>query len=291
MLIQDKMEIYPFSNSERIIVDYLLKEKQNIENKTTSQIAEETFSSKSTLVRIAHKLNFDGWTALKKELLAEIDYLEKNVSNLNANYPFSNKDSIMSIAGKIATLEKEAIDDTLSMLNHDDLRKALHLLSRARKINIFAVSNNLLIVQEFKHQMSRIKKEVHVHALQDEILFNAYLADEDSCAMIISYSGETGVLIEAANILKEKNISIVAITSIGSNSLSKMGDSVLRITTREKLYSKISTYSTDASIVYLLNVLYSCIFAMDYENNVRLKKMASKRIETARSSDSSILKE
>lgn len=50
MLITEKLEHTKFSNSEQIIVDYLKKEQLNIENKSTTQIANETFSSKSTIV-------------------------------------------------------------------------------------------------------------------------------------------------------------------------------------------------------------------------------------------------
>ena len=75
------------------------------------------------------------------------------------------------------------------------------------------------------------------------------------------------------------------ITSIGDNTLSKNADCILRICTREKLYSKIATFSTDSAITYLLDVLYSCIFALDYDRNLNLK------IETGRFSTVDILKE
>ena len=47
-----------------------------------------------------------------------------------------------------------------------------------------------------------------------------------------------------------------------------MADCVLPICTREKQYSKIATFTTDSSIAYVLDVLYSCLFALDYEKNL-----------------------
>ena len=291
MLLQERLETQPFTTSEKQVVDYLLEQQRNIQNKTTAEIAAATFSSKSTLVRIAKKLNYSGWTALKADFLNELDYLEKSVSCIDANYPFTKRDSLMTIANKIARLEIESIEDTLSLITHDDLRRVVDMIARSSEINIFAASNNLLVAQEFSHQMSRIKREVKIHSIQGEIFFNAYLAKQDSCGLIITYSGETGSLNQVAKLLFEQNIPVITITSMGENTTARYADAILRLCTREKLYSKISTYSTDAAINYLLNVIYSCVFALDYDANVALKIASSKKIENDRFSDSEILRE
>ena len=291
MLLQERLETQPFTTSEKQVVDYLLEQQRNIQNKTTAEIAAATFSSKSTLVRIAKKLNYSGWTALKADFLNELDYLDKSVSCIDANYPFTKRDSLMTIANKIARLEIESIEDTLSLITHDDLRRVVDMIARSSEINIFAASNNLLVAQEFSHQMSRIKKEVKIHSIQGEIFFNAYLAKQDSCGLIITYSGETGSLNQVAKLLVEQNIPVITITSMGENTTARYADAILRLCTREKLYSKISTYSTDAAINYLLNVIYSCVFALDYDANVALKIASSKKIENDRFSDSEILRE
>lgn len=283
MLIQERLERCELSVSERAAADFILKEKLNIRDMTTREIAQASFSSPSTLVRIAHKMNFRGWNELKEALLKEEEYLQTHFSDIDANLPFKKSDSILSVAAKIAALKKESIDDTLSLITHDDLRKAVSLLNQASSINIFAVSNNALICQEFQHNMSRIGKRVEVCSLQGEFAYTAWLAEPSSCALIISYSGETPILIKAAKILKEHQIPTVLITNIGENSLLPMADCVLHICTREKLYSKIASFSTDASIEYLLDVLYSCIFRLDYDEYLQMKIRSAQEIEHGRS--------
>lgn len=54
-------------------------------------------------------------------------------------------------------------------------------------------------------------------------------------------------------IFEGEQIPIIAITNIGNNTTARLADCVLRICTREKLYSKIATFSTDSAIVYLLD--------------------------------------
>lgn len=285
------MENCTFSNSERVVLNYILNKGTHIQNMTIKEISEETFTVPSTLIRIAKKLNYDGWNSLKEDFLKECEYLEQHFVDIDANLPFKNNDTIMSIAGKIAALEKESIEDTLSLITHDDLQKAIQIMRKASCIHLFAVSNNLLITQEFKHNMSRIQKDVRIHGLQNEIVFDATLAQSGSCAIIVSYSGETYVLDKIANTLNNKNIPLIVITSIGDNTLSRKADCTLRICTREKLYSKIATFSTDRAITYLLDVLYSCMFALDYDYNLNLRIETSKAIENGRFSTLDILKE
>lgn len=291
MLLREKLEEFSFSPNEQILVDYLLKSGYQISKKSTSQIAKETFTSKSTLVRLAQKLNYAGWNDLKKAFLAELTYLDRFSPAVDANQPFSARDPFMTIAGKIAQLESSTIDDTLSLIHHDSLAQATQLLAQAATIQVFALSNNLLISQEFCHNLKHIKKPVNHHHLQSELVFAAELADSQDCALLISYSGESTVLIQVAQLLQAKKIPIVLITSLGENTLTNYADCLLRISTREKLYSKIASFSADLSVIYLLDVLYSCLFSLNYQENFQLKRKVAGKVEQDRSSDTSILKE
>ena len=227
-------------------------------------------------------MGFGGWNELKEAYLKEDEYLQTHFKDIDANLPFQRRDNIMSIAGKIAALKKEAIDDTQLLLTHDDLQKAILIMRKASYMGIYAASNNLLLAREFQHNMARIGKRVDICQLQGEIVYTAYLAEKTSCALIISYSGETPILIRAADILKNHKIPLIVITNIGDNSLARMADCVLHISTREKQYSKIATFTTDSSITYLLDVIYSCIFTLDYEKNLQLKIDSARVVEQGR---------
>lgn len=284
MFLIEKMEIFPFSTNERHIVNYLLSEKQSIEGMSTADIAKATYSSKSALVRIAKKLDFSGWVDFKKAFLTELYYLDKLNQSVDANLPFSKQDNLITIANRIAKLKQEAILDTVSLLDNATLEQA-------KSIHIFAASNNLLNAQEFQHNMKRIQKDVHVHQLHGEILFDAYLVPKESCALVISYSGETLSLQRVMKLLRRHHIPIILLTSLGENKSTNLTNCILRLATREKLYSKIGTFSTDASITYLLDLLYSGVFAQNYENRLALRIHASQLIEFERTSSSKILNE
>ena len=291
MLIREKFENVDFSHNEEIIVQYILKKGASIKHMTTKEIAHATFTSPSSLLRIAHKMGYDGWNDLKQAYVDECLYLESHFCSVDANYPFSKNDSIMSIAAKIAKVKEEAIEDTLSLIGHDDLQKVVKLLADCENIYVFAVSNNLNVVQEFKHNMARIRRRVEITCNEGEQVFSASLMDAHDCAIIVSYSGETNILKRVARTLNARHIPFVAITNIGNNSIGDLANVNLKICTREMLFSKIATFTTDEAITYLLDVLYSCIFCLHYDENVSLRKNVSRIVEKNRFSSTKTISE
>lgn len=291
MIISNKLEaMNSFSKSEEILAQYILKEKENIEKLSTKDLANATYTSPSTVVRLSQKLGFSGWNELKEKYLEELNYLNQHFSNVDPNFPFESDDTLMNIASKVGQLAAETIDDTLSLLKNDELKKAVDLLSKAKIINIYGISNSLLMAYDFKHKMLRINRHVEIMNLPEEQAFVASNSSEAHCAILISYSGEVEEILKIAEILRKNKTPMIVLTSIGENSLKSFSDCTLSITSREKLYSKIATYSTNNSIHLILDILYSCLFKLNYDFNLEYKTNVSKNIDT-RFSTSILLKE
>lgn len=280
MLLIDKMKNFKFSNNERIVVDYILKKEELIKDYSTKMIADDTYTSPSVLIRIAKKLNYSGWNDLKEDYLKEVSYFKSHFENIDANIPFNNNDTFTEITNKIGQLHMESIRDTLSLLSHDSLSKAATIMNQSQSVIAFAASHNVYAAQEFSFKLNRINKPSHTAYLVDDVYFDAARCSSQDCAVIISYSGETRVMLEVCKILKRNNVPIIAITSIGDSSLSKFAQAVLHITTREKEYSKIANYSSLASINMVLDVLYSCLFSQNYKTNMDFKISVSRQIES-----------
>ncbi|MDS0527033.1 MurR/RpiR family transcriptional regulator [Clostridium sp. SHJSY1] len=291
MLISNKLEsMDSLSKSEEVLANYILNEKENIEHLSTKDLANATYTSPSTVVRLSQKLGFSGWNELKEKYLKELQYLNQHFSEIDPNFPFEAHDTFMNIASKVSHLAVTSIEDTLSLLNHDDLKKAVNLLCKAQTINVYGISNSLLMAYDFKHKMLRINRHVEIMNLPGEQLVVASNSTPANCAILISYSGESDELIRITNILKERKTPMIVLTSMGENTLTTFADCTFTITTREKLYSKIGTYSSNNSIHLILDILYSCLFKMNYNYNLEYKTNISKNTDD-RFSSSSLLKE
>ncbi|MFB5364703.1 MurR/RpiR family transcriptional regulator [Enterococcus faecium] len=268
MLLREKIKEISFSPSENEVIQFLLSDSPALGEMTIQEIAERCYVHPSTLIRVAKKMGFDGWVSFRNAFLAETAYLEGNFQDVDANLPFSTTDGIMTIANKMASLEQMTIQDTLSLIHHDQLQKAKYLLLQAKKIVIFGSNSNTLISQDFMLKMKRIKMDVTIVTTFGESFYEAYNCTSDMCGILISYTGENKVILRTAEILKQNHVPILALTSIGDSTLFAMSTAALRLTTRERLYSKIGNFTINTSICYLLDVLYSCVFAENYQQNL-----------------------
>lgn len=286
MLIH-RIEKTHFSESEAIIIDYILKNGDQIKNMTISQIAKVTYTSAPLLIRIAKKLGYPGWNAFKEAYLKELEYLYAN-RKIDASIPFIVSDDIMTIAQNISLLEVETIQDTLALLKHDDLQKAMQLIRHCKSIDIYAVSTYIYLAETFRQKMQRIQKNVNLCRLTGDAKIQVAMSTNQTCAILISYSGRTQFIIEAAKKLKNKGTSIIAITSIADNELSHLADVTLRMSSREMIHTKIGDFASTQSVKCLLDILYSCIFSIDYQHNLDYCIKIAKEIDKANNIEENI---
>ena len=254
---------------------------------TISQIAKVTYTSAPLLIRIAKKLGYPGWNAFKEAYLKELEYLYAN-RKIDASIPFIVSDDIMTIAQNISLLEVETIQDTLALLKHDDLQKAMQLIRHCKSIDIYAVSTYIYLAETFRQKMQRIQKNVNLCRLTGDAKIQVAMSTNQTCAILISYSGRTQFIIEAAKKLKSKGTSIIAITSIADNELSHLADVTLRMSSREMIHTKIGDFASTQSVKCLLDILYSCIFSIDYQHNLDYCIKIAKEIDKANNIEENI---
>ncbi|KZL89622.1 MurR/RpiR family transcriptional regulator [Clostridium magnum] len=111
MIISNNLEsMNSFSKSEEILAKYILNKKENIEKLSTKDLANATYTSPSTVIRLSQKLGFSGWNEFKEKYLEELHYLNNHFSNIDPNFPFEPNDTLMNIASKVGHLACETIE-------------------------------------------------------------------------------------------------------------------------------------------------------------------------------------
>lgn len=96
------------------------------------------------------------------------------------------------------------IEDTIKLIDFDDLRHAIELMNQYDSIDIYGNGNSMLEALSFQHKMTRIGRNVNIRTLEGERIFLAYNSSSSHLAMILSYSGETAEIIRIAQTLKRR---------------------------------------------------------------------------------------
>ena len=158
MLLIQKLEYYDhLTPNEQTVAHYLLDNQHRIQDISISEIAKETYTSLSTTVRLSQKCGYQGWKELKKALIEEISYLNKETMHVDANYPFQQGDSIFKIAKNMSSLLTESILDTYQLLDHDHFQKAILLLNSCQIINVYGITHPIIQIKIHVHYLSLIQ--------------------------------------------------------------------------------------------------------------------------------------
>ena len=260
-----------FSESEKEIAKYILNHGEAVLSMSVKELAKHTYTSPATIVRLCKKIGLEGYNDFKIKYSAELQYDLQHTDRIDVNFPFQKDDSHPLICHKLASLSQEVIADTVKLIDFNQLHQIVDLIYHYPTIDIYGSGNSLLAAMSFQHKMMRISRDVNLRVLHGEQIFMSYNTNLDRIGMIISYSGETNEVIQIAQTLKEKKTPLIVLTSIGDNRLSHYADYILNIGSREKIFTKIAPFASQISMEYLLNVIFSCLFQKDYEQNIQNK--------------------
>ncbi|MBP1047781.1 MurR/RpiR family transcriptional regulator [Enterococcus sp. BWM-S5] len=275
------------NDARRTIGEFILEHRDQLQELSMEEIAQQTYTSKPTLVRFAKYFDYSGWMEFMYAFTHEVAYHDENAyADVDPNFPFSEKDNSLEMIESLVNLKVQSIKDTVSLLALDDLNKAAEIIKNSENTVIYGTSPNYYYGELFKRNLLTINKKAFMSKSGESGIISHTLTSND-CAVIISYSGNTPDEnpVNNVKILRKNNVPIISITSGGKNYLRDHSNVVLNISSKEKLYSKISNYATQESILFILEVLYSKIFALDYEENKNRKISNSKLLESKRTSN------
>ena len=292
MLLTERMqEVESLSAAEQAVASKMAELKCQLNEMTIRDLADAAFTATSAVTRLAKKMGYQGFVEFKTAYLEELHYLDSHFQDLDANLPFLPTDNLARIANSMAQMYQQTSQDTLSLIDYPQLIKAIELLEKAQTIYVLCYGAGQDLAKVFQDRMMRINKKVEVYDNIHKQFYATYNATSQDCFILITYTGTTSkIRTYLDQILKNKARSIL-ITSKSENDLSLLCDAVLRMTTREKLYSNIANFSSTISIMMILDLLYSGLFGRDFDENFDFKKKLGQDYENCRTSITSLMDE
>lgn len=292
LLIIDKLrQSKELSRGEELIAEFIIQAGEEIKGYSARSIAKETYTSPATVLNLCKKIGIDGFNNFKEEYLKELEYINRNFGEIDANMPFDDGDTIPMIANKLGALYEETIKDTLSLFRNDMVQEAVEIIRGSAGIHVYSYGTALNIAESFKEKMMKIGKNVYITNNLNYQRYEINCLSQRDCVIFISYSGETKSIINMAKTCIRHKIPFITITSYGENTLSNMGSVNLYISTRENLTHNIANFNSNLSINFLLDILYSAYFAVNYRTNYEYKLSVTKKSESRRSSTNPILQD
>lgn len=256
-----------FNESEKMLAQYILSQPEEILHQSIQSISKATFTSTSTIFRLCRKIGLKGFKDFKIRLAAELQMKYNDISNINPDFPFTEDDSYSEITKKVHELFKESLNQTYALTQAEKTEAAVNMLLNAERIGIFAYGDTFLPALNFQNKMMKIEHSVQIAWLPGEDQHLATNLGPKDCGIVLSYSGESKNNYFITRLLKKNRANILVISAHPDSHIAKLANLVLQIPKSESQTVKLSTFSSQPAIDYMLNTLYACIFVANYEKN------------------------
>lgn len=201
--------------AEQRVARLVLSDPRRFASLPVGELAERSQVSKPTVVRFCRSVGYDGLADFKLKLAGSV----------NEGVPFVHR--AVDEDDKPADLIVKVIDNAASALLKYRNDATGHAFDRAmvaltqtarlgRRIEFYGVGNSAIVAQDAQHKFFRLG--VNAAALGDGHVqvMSATMLQPGDCAVVISNSGRSKDLIDAADIALKKGATVIAITASGS---------------------------------------------------------------------------
>jgi RpiR family carbohydrate utilization transcriptional regulator len=201
--------------AEQRVGRLVLADPRSFANLPVSELAARAHVSKPTVVRFCRSMGYDGLSDFKLKLAGSV----------SEGVPFIHRS--VDADDKTGDVLVKVIDNTVAafLKYRNDastfaIERAVEALAAAgktgRRIEFFGAGNSGIVAQDAQHKFFRLG--VHAIAYSDGHMqvMSASMLGPGDCVVIISNSGRTRDLMDAADIARKRGATSIVITASGS---------------------------------------------------------------------------
>ncbi len=260
-----------FTKAERLVANFILSNPQDVLYMSITDLAEACKVGDTSVFRFCKKLKLQGYQEFKLALASNIN-LEGDTPQLLGE--ITQADTAFEVARKVLSTNLSALNETFALINPEDIKKVVELMTNAAKIFFFGVGASFITAAEARNKFMRIMPNVDCTFDSHLQTMTASLLKPKDIAIAISYSGSTKDTVDIAKICKKTGCKVVSITRFGKSPLASYSDVTLLCGANEGPLQG-GSLSAKISQLYLLDVLYAEYFKQTFEISKHNKDITS----------------
>lgn len=264
------------SPKERQLASYILRHAEDVVNLRIDELKIRAGVSTSTVIRLSKALGFAGYKELCRNLYTDLH--TETISRFEDIHPGDEPETVIR---NIALSSVSAIENTLSINSAEQLNEAVNLLCRVQRVDFYGVGTSGLVASDAAFKFIRLGKTSYSSAEAHNQILYAMTLKEGDAAMLLSYSGETGDILNLAREIKATGATVITLTRYGKNSLAEMADIRLYASSRETLKRSGAMSSRIAQLV-MTDTLYASVCSKMYDKVSGLLEESVEAIERMR---------
>ncbi|KHS82674.1 MurR/RpiR family transcriptional regulator [Pectobacterium carotovorum] len=207
--IQSHLEL--LSKSERKVAEVILSTPQTAIHSSIATLAKMADVSEPTVNRFCRRLETKGFPDFKLHLAQSLangtPYVNRNVEE---------DDSVDAYTSKIFESAMAGLEQVKSSLDVTAVNRAVDLLTQAKKISFFGLGASAAVAHDAMNKFFRFN--IPVVYFDDIVMqrMSCMNSSDGDVVVLISHTGRTKSLVEMAQLARENDAAVIAITSDGT---------------------------------------------------------------------------
>jgi DNA-binding MurR/RpiR family transcriptional regulator len=261
-----RMSYNNMSKSQKRVAEFLLTSGIDVVYLSASRIADLVDVNRSTVVRTAQALGYEGFVDLQADLQQQLlkrfstaDRVKMDLLRLNEDIEAQDSSAQgMAILSAMVRAEIEDLENMVSRISETDFNRAVDLLERSEKVYVLGLRGSLPLAMTFVFLLRHVRAECYLlePGVQD-------LADQlvnmtaDDLLFTISYSRYANDTIRCMEYARQIGTPVITLTDSPVSPAAKRADLAFVLLFRMYLYRNTSTP------MVLLNALAAALSARD----------------------------
>lgn len=261
--------------SEKKVADYILQNIDTVINSSISEVANESNISDATVIRFCKAVGFFGFQDLKISLA-------KNTTKSGSPKIFENiskTDDLKTAIEKIFANNIFSINETMQIINIEDLKIIAGRLKNARQLYLYGVGTSVHVAEYTSYRFTRMGLLNKAYVSEHSIALSTATVKDNDVILLISQSGSTREIVEAAKLVKKKGAFVITVTGYPHSPVAKISDIVIQNAVHEAPFESGGMPSLLAQLS-TMDAITVAVAMRDFDETIRMIRETAEALKT-----------
>lgn len=256
--MREQMDAY--SPMEQQVAGFVVEAPYQVSEMSIEELANACNTSVSSVVRLCKSSGYSGYKEFLRVLSTDIALEQSRDITYEDLQPGSNLESIFIRA---ARCNIQAIENTLAILDEEEMEKAVRILAEAKRVDFYGIGTSGLVALDANNKFLRMGKLSMASADPHQQILTSVTLGKDDAVLLVSYSGDTKDMLELAGLIKRTGATMISLTRYSTNELSNLADVRLYCSASEQLV-RSGPKGSRISAMTVIDMLYTAVASQMY---------------------------
>ncbi|HBY92687.1 MAG TPA: hypothetical protein DEP84_01790 [Chloroflexi bacterium] len=208
--------------AERRVADFVLRAPDAVLSLTAREMGSQAETSEATVIRFCQSLGYKGLPEFRTDLMRDIFAAKrKDYQGVNPS------DNASELIRKVAYRSIEALQQTLTTVDPEELQRAVVAIRQARATYFFGSGGSAHMAQQMVLKFLRMGQRAVTYTDYFSQIIGASMLGPEDVAVGLSYTGATRDTVEVVTAAKEAGATVIAVTNFPRSPLTEVADIAL----------------------------------------------------------------